>query len=302
MIKELVFTVGNNVRLAYQFNDFRSSHPIILALHGAAGHPLPFRRISGIDGAVSGFASVIFLAAERHGRVARWSWQKLDDRDFLLSVIDKIVGQGARTEDIYLIGMSNGGCLAHVFASTCDLHLGGIASVCSAMPVYDQTIWRQSASRPCPAKIFLANSLFDPIMPYEGGQTESDASLDVLSLKATIEYWNLRINGKSTNPLFSTVASQIQLLETVQCQYFISSMNDMKMISLTSVSNQHCWDLINRSPPTRRLQHRTTRQWPRRQAEMLSGGTPMITDIILKFFFNERTQEHLEILPFPRQP
>jgi len=119
MIKELVFTVGNNVRLAYQFNDFRSSHPIILALHGAAGHPLPFRRISGIDGAVSGFASVIFLAAERHGRVARWSWQKLDDRDFLLSVIDKIVGQGARTEDIYLIGMSNGGCLAHVFASTC---------------------------------------------------------------------------------------------------------------------------------------------------------------------------------------
>lgn len=289
VMKELVFTVGDNVRLAYQFNDLRSSRPIILALHGAAGHPLLFRRISGIDGAVSGFASVIFLAAARHGKVSRWSWQKLDDRDFLLTVIEKIVEQGARTEDIYIIGMSNGGCLAHIFASTCGLRLGGIASVCSAMPVYDQTIWQQSISPSFPAKIFLANAMYDPIMPYQGGQTESDASLEVLSLKATLEYWSLCIQGKSANPLFSTIANQIQALDTVKCQYFISAKSDLEMLSLTTVSAQHCWDLINCSPPTRHFQHRTTRQRPLRQAEMLSGGIPMITDMVLKFFFNECT-------------
>jgi poly(3-hydroxybutyrate) depolymerase len=288
-MQELTLRIGGIERVAYQFNAQNniSQKPYILALHGAGGHPLLFRRVSEIDHAASRFANVLFLAAERHGRLYRWNWRQLDDQDFLFAVIEGLAQKGVKTEDIYIIGMSNGGCLAHLFAATCGLQLGGIGSVCSAMPVYDEALWGNDRKASYPHKVFLANALYDPIMPYVGGQTQGDMTHDILSFKETVEYWKLRLNGRQTSPATSSLAAQILPLVSVQCQYFTSEHSNHALLSLTSSGAKHCWDLIEHCPDNKRTMQRVGRRWAAAQGKLQSSTLPRITEMIVHFMFND---------------
>jgi poly(3-hydroxybutyrate) depolymerase len=286
-MKELTIAVAGKDRLAYQFNAHNSGDQkaVILALHGAGGHPLLFRRTSELDVAASGFATVLFLAAERHGRLSRWNWQRPEDHDFLYTIIDSMIQGGIKTEDIYIVGMSNGGCLAQFFATTSGLKLGGIGTVCSAMPIYDSTIWDKGQKENSPNKVFLANALNDPIIPYGGGQTESDASYEVLSHQETLNHWNLRMHSRVTSTAKSSVAANMLTLEAVQCQYFTSEQSDHKLLSLTSFGTRHCWDLIEQSPDRKRSQQRVGRRWASVQGQS-QRRTPRISEMIVRYMFN----------------
>lgn len=284
-MRKLLYTVGKAKRVAFQFSDkpsLANQSPTILALHGAGGHPLLFHRVSGIDRA-SRFADVLYLAAERHGRLSRWNWENLDDHDFLMKVIHGLLSKGKTPENIYIFGMSNGGCLANLFGFTCGINLGGIASVCSAMPIHNEEIWGQNNNQQ-PHRIFLANALHDPIMPYYGGRTESDLSHDVLSHDETIKQWQMSMSCHQKSLSESASATRCTALKNVKCQLFASD-RSKEILSITSNSSQHTWQLNAKEQVEKPLARGFRRRWSSTQQQGLASE-PSMSELISQFMFS----------------
>ena len=285
-MRKIIFTIGQAKRLAFQLDNsyvFEPDKPTILALHGAGGHPLFFSRISGLH-QVLNFGEVLYLEAEKHGRLSRWNWENLDDHDFLAKVIDSLLSKGKKPNNIYIFGMSNGGCLANLFGHTCGLELGGIASICSAMPVYNQSIWKKKTIQH-PNKIFIASSLYDQIMPYEGGETESDLSHHVLSHNETVRQWQLSLDCQQCTLEPSDFLNRIGSLKNIRFKYF-SSDNSKVIFSLTSLSSMHTWNLIDENP-IKPSMIRNRKRWGASVQKRPGESNTVISSLICEFMFGK---------------
>ena len=287
-MRQLIFRVGRTERTAYQFLEegTPASKSVVIALHGAGGHPLIFRRMSRLDYALSGHASIIFLAAEKQSRLSRWSLDSESDYDFLLSVIDYLQSEDIRTENIHIVGMSNGGCLGHLFSSTCDFQLGTLVTVCSAMPT-DLGKYKQSAnSLKGPRSVFVANSFYDAIMPYKGGYIQSDIHYEVCSHKQTIEYWISRLQCNELSVFTSSICAEVQRAESTRCKYY-SSEADNRVLSLTSVSSSHCWNLISDASILRDAKQSSIRRRLPPASSSSQAELSLITQLTAKFISQE---------------
>lgn len=283
-MRQLTFRVGRTDRIAYQFNEegFLGTQAAVIALHGAGGHPLLFRRMSRLDYALSGHSTIIFMAAEKQSRLSRWSLETDNDYDFLLSVIDYLQTQAISTENIHIVGMSNGGCLSHLFSSTCIFKLGCLVTVCAAMPIHLGGHLQSTGSLAGPKSVLVANSLYDVIMPYRGGYTQSDMQYKVLGHMQTVDYWISRLQSNELSVFTSPIYAELQLAEATRCKYYTSDAEN-KVVSLTSLSSSHSWDLISQ---VCNHEDSTPQRTRRRLASFRSNesyGLPLITQLIAKY-------------------
>lgn len=251
-MKEVLFSVGKQQRHAYICNmeKLADSGPVALALHGAGGNPFLFKMTSRLDQAVSRYGATIYLSSQRSGKMPRWQLNDSSDRDFLLQVIDQICRMGKRVEDIFLIGMSNGGCLAHQLGLTAGLPLGGIASVCAAVPQqHDQQAGNAAdISRPLtPSRILLVNALHDPIVPFYNdiatlGQT------DLLGHYESVAAWKTRLGVDEASIVQSPASSEILSIHDASYSYYESADSSKRLMSLCISRKVHAWELLCENP------------------------------------------------------
>ena len=156
--------------------------------------------------------------------------------------------------------MSNGGCLGHIFASKCGLQLGGLATVCAAMPGDKEQGAQVEGFLTSPKIVFVANSLGDEIMPYQGGQTQSDVQHAVLSHKDTVEYWKTRLEAKEFSLASEPIYKDLNRINSIDCKCYESETLN-KIISITSSSARHSWDLLISS---KRIDKCDSQRHPRR--------------------------------------
>ena len=287
-MRQLTFNIGRTERTAYHFlqQSTSASKSAVIALHGAGGHPLIFRRMSRLDDALSGHASVIFLAAEKQSRLTRWSLDSESDYDFLLSVIDYLQSEGITAENIHIVGMSNGGCLGHLFSSTCDFQFGTLVSVCSAMPTEMGRYKQAAGSLKGPRSVFIANSFYDAIMPYNGGCLQNDIHYEVCSHKQTLEYWISRLQCNELSVFTSSIYSELQRAEAIRCKYYSSNVNN-RVLSITSVSSSHCWNLISEASAPKDSKELLNRRRFAPHRNSSQANLPLITQLTAKFISKE---------------
>lgn len=284
LMRQLTFRVGSTERIAYQFLEKGStgSQSAVIALHGAGGHPLIFRRMSRLDYALSGHASIIFLAAEKQSRLSRWSLDSESDYDFLLSVFDYLQSQDISTKNIHVVGMSNGGCLGHLFSSTCGFQFGNLVTVCSAMPMQLGSHTQAAGSLTGPKSVFIANSMYDAIIPYKGGYLHSDIPYEVCSHKQTVDYWISRLRCNELSVFSSPIYAELQRAEASLFKYYTSDA-DNKVLSLTSVSSSHCWSLISDACNHGGSKQRSIRRILPPPSRNNPDHLPLITQLTAKF-------------------
>ncbi|MGM0403164.1 MAG: extracellular catalytic domain type 1 short-chain-length polyhydroxyalkanoate depolymerase [Thermodesulfobacteriota bacterium] len=177
--------------------------PLVLALHGAFSSGRKMERFSGFSALADkeGFIMVYpdgigLFGLLRHwnagfccGRAMTANW---NDTAFLLRLIDVLSEHLAvDPKRIYLVGMSNGGMLAHRFAAEHPQRIAAVALVAAAVGArwqeHGEMLGVLPPSLPVPAIIIHAKD--DPVIPFEGGRGDNRDDVEYLGPKDAVAFW-----------------------------------------------------------------------------------------------------------------
>jgi polyhydroxybutyrate depolymerase len=180
--------------------------PVVLILHGGKGTASQMRRYTDFDALA---AREGILAVYPQGVGGQWNDGRpeignmnpqaadTDDVEFLLAVVDNLVGHGlADPTRVYAAGISNGGMMAMRLACEHPGRIAAIAVVAANLPVNAEC----APQTPVPALFFHGTN--DRFIPYAGGDILQWANVDrgkVLSARETVALWR-RIDGCSGEP------------------------------------------------------------------------------------------------------
>ncbi len=152
----------------------RRHGPLLVALHGAGGTGLGMAALTDLAdrGPAAGF-TVAFPDGEagvwndnrQAPRLARR--QGIDDVEFLRTVVEQLVNENlARSDALFLTGISNGALLAEHLARQAALPIAGIAPVAGTGTVSS----REASPIPRRAtRVVAFAGTRDPLVPYGGG-------------------------------------------------------------------------------------------------------------------------------------
>ncbi len=166
--------------------------PLVIALHGRLGNARSMARSSGFDELMDQEG---FIAVYPDGYRRSWADGRgggpadeagVDDVAFFDALLEA-VGDEVRVDRgrIYLVGISNGGMMAQRLACERTQDYAAVASIISSMP----EVVHQSCEPSAPLPMLLMNGTEDPLVPYEGGEIDSDNQGVVLSTDETIVFW-----------------------------------------------------------------------------------------------------------------
>jgi polyhydroxybutyrate depolymerase len=180
--------------------------PVVLILHGGRGTAAQMRRYTDFDALA---AKEGILAVYPQGVGGQWNDGRpeignmnpqaadTDDVEFLLAVVDNLVGHGlADPKRIYAAGISNGGMMAMRLACEHPGRIAAFAVVAGNQPVNAEC----DPQTPVPALFFHGTN--DRFIPFAGGEILQWANLDrgkVLSAGETVGLWRT-INGCTGEP------------------------------------------------------------------------------------------------------
>ncbi len=178
----------------------RGSHPLLLLLHGHGGSA---SQLMGLGGRAAPFQpwlqiakaqdAVLMAADGTVGADGKRGWNDLrgveynpttDDVAFVRAVIKQAVAEyGANPDEVYLVGISNGGHMTLRVALEAPELVTGIGVVVAAMPAnYTGPVPSQSIS------VAIMNGTRDGFVPYNGGMMRKNRG-EVLSTKDSFDYW-----------------------------------------------------------------------------------------------------------------
>ena len=158
-----------------------SKQPTIIALHGGGGNASSFQSHCGLNAVAQregvivaypqgtsfgGFVASLFshdLCAWNTGHILREAVEGVDDVGFLTALIETLVrDHNADPTRIYMTGLSNGGMMAHIYATRCSALIAAVAPICGAM--------FSTAERPeLPVPVMMICGAKDEYVPMEGG-------------------------------------------------------------------------------------------------------------------------------------
>jgi polyhydroxybutyrate depolymerase len=190
--------------------------PVVLVLHGAASNPgrmrsttaWAFEEIADREGAVivypEGFdgnwndcrAEGDFTARQR----------AVDDVAFLRAVVSRLEGDPAlggrqvATDEVFAVGLSNGGHMAFRLALEAPGFVAGVAAIAASLPSDSNNLCNASGTA---VPVLVVNGDADPVSPYDGGRITALGPInrrgEVQSSAATVEYFR-RLAGYTEPP------------------------------------------------------------------------------------------------------
>lgn len=206
-----VFKVSNQTRNYHIYiPGIVNAAPIVFLLHGNSGSS---NQILGLDDIKSPFKLWLDIAERDNvilvipdgsiGPNNKKGWNdcrndaptnpKTDDALFLGNLIDFVrTGYGTGETDVFVAGISNGGLMAMRLADEMPEKLNAISVVVASRPVNSEC-----ADSTVAMPVLFMNGTSDPILPYEGGQIESNRG-QVSSTAETISYWVNRNQTEAT--------------------------------------------------------------------------------------------------------
>ncbi|MBL4812911.1 MAG: hypothetical protein JKX69_11285 [Rhodobacteraceae bacterium] len=169
----------------------KSARSLILGLHGGSGDAKRFAQRSGLAEASHELGhNIAFPQALSHWADGRPPLEKGWEADLSL-VRSMMQVQAKKNGNVHMptaiVGGSNGGMFAYRLA--CELPLGAVVGVASAMPVAFAN--NAKPGPPVPAMIVQATN--DRFIPWDGGQVALAPHLgiagELLSADAVIDFW-----------------------------------------------------------------------------------------------------------------
>ncbi len=184
--------------------------PLVLALHGRLGTGNGQRRVTGYntladrDGAAVAYPDGVDRSWADARDVSPAFEQGVDDEAFLLALIDA-VGEEIEIdpERIYMMGISNGGFMTQTMACTHGEKLAAATSVISTIPLK----LADACNPPRPLSVLFMNGTEDPLVPFEGGEVDSDVGGEIVGSDASALHW-VEHNGCGSSPDTETVDEQ----------------------------------------------------------------------------------------------
>jgi len=166
--------------------------PLVIAVHGRLGTARSMARSSGFDELVD---QAGFIVVYPDGYRRSWADGRggspaeeagVDDVAYFDALLEAVADDvSVDPERVYIAGISNGGMMAQRLACERTERFAAVASIISAMP---EAVHLDCAPT-APLSMLLMNGTEDPLVPYEGGEVDSDNQGVVLSTDATIAYW-----------------------------------------------------------------------------------------------------------------
>lgn len=174
--------------------------PLVLALHGGGGTALEMERYTRFDAVAQREG---FIVAYPNGYRLHWNdgrddvghataRKNVDDVGFIHRLIDRVAQIAAIDRSrVYVVGMSNGGMMAHRLA----LELPDVFAAAAAVAANIPEPLLASTLPPRPVPMLLINGVDDPIIPWEGadGAVVLGKSIgSVASADRTAAFWTDR--------------------------------------------------------------------------------------------------------------
>ena len=184
--------------------------PLVVALHGRwgtgegqeqLGPTAELSRVEGFFLLLPDGVDMSWHDARHVGPAAR---KNVDDVAFLDALTAHFMAQhGVDTKRVYLMGMSNGGMMAHTLACAHAERFAAFGSVTGNVP--QALVERCAPSKPISAAMVLGTA--DPLVPYAGGDIAMTGG-KVLSADASFQFWAQR-NGCEGEPTVAEVADKL---------------------------------------------------------------------------------------------
>lgn len=184
----------------HYYSDTATMYPMVIALHGTGGNAAQFERDYGFSTKAdeSGFVAVYANGVPSTGILHLRTWNAgtccdfavkngIDDVSFISQLIDKMTSNyHIDPKRVYVTGMSNGGMLTYRLAAELPHKIAAIAPVSASM------VYSPPASQSRPVPILELHSVWDKIVPYNGGT--NDFGYYFPSIDSVLNVWALRNN------------------------------------------------------------------------------------------------------------
>jgi polyhydroxybutyrate depolymerase len=251
--------------------------PLVVALHGAYDTAKKTERETGLSELADreGFIALYPNGITLFGWLQHWNAghccgkamkDGIDDLGFVAGVIEQAQAHlNVDPKRIYMVGYSNGGMLAYLFASEKPETLAAVAIIASAIGS------KPSSSEPergilepkIPVPMIIFHGREDKVIPYEGGQRIEKEGHYYTSVAESVHFW-VRNNGCADH------AKEEYLFDGKVLKQTWIACKEKAEITLLSIDG---W---NHDPPTRHL------------TDKLPASNPLkgfhATDIIWEFF------------------
>ncbi len=149
--------------------------PLVLVLHGGGGHAANGEAMSGFT-ALAAKEKFIVVYPEGSGRMQdrllTWNaghccgyamQNRVDDVGFINALLDRLIrAYPVDPQRIYVIGISNGGMMAHRLGSELSQRIAAIAPVVAAL-------FGDEKQPALPVSALMINGMLDRSVPYQGG-------------------------------------------------------------------------------------------------------------------------------------
>jgi|CXWL01.1.fsa_nt_gi polyhydroxybutyrate depolymerase len=173
-----------------------SSVPLVMALHGRFGTGEgqeqlgPTAELARAEGFFLLLPDGVDMSWNDARHVGPAAEQQVDDVAFLVALLENFAAQHpVDLKRVYLMGMSNGGMMAHTVACAHGERFAAFGSVTANLPA--ALDGHCVPSRPISVALVLGTK--DPLVPYLGGEVLGSRG-KVLSADASLRHW-ARLNG-----------------------------------------------------------------------------------------------------------
>lgn len=159
----------------------------------------------------------------------------VDDVAFIRSIVTELSAQECVDEKrVYATGMSNGGFMSYRLACEASDLFAAVAPVASVLGLEPEDCDPEFA-----VPMIAFNSLDDPLVPYDGGDTVGNASL--ASVDDSIAHFR-SVNGCTGEPEVNVIGDLTTCYESTNCA------GAAEVVLCASEDSGHCWPGIDGCP------------------------------------------------------
>jgi len=201
-IREMGFRRSYRVHMPSEVGQQRRL-PLLVMLHGAFETAKSMERLTGFSDLADKerFIVVYPNGIGLFGFLQHWNAghccgkaqnDGIDDTAFLETVLDDVFSRFPVDENrVYLVGHSNGGMLAYLFAARKPDRLAGLAVVSASIGSREsgKGVWQRIARPKSGLPLLVIHGQNDETVPYDGGPSKNHKNRKFTSVADAIDFW-----------------------------------------------------------------------------------------------------------------